>query len=162
MFRINRRTDYSIRVMLALAKRPPGTRLSTQVIKEEMLIPRSFLQRIIAGLSKSELIRTFQGPNGGLELSRPAKAINLRQIWEAVEGPVLISDCLDSPGECPLEAGCPVNARWRCLQALIVQELESTDLAQLAEEASALATASAVKPSSQKTLISISQTSSIP
>jgi len=135
MFRINRRTDYAVRVMLCLARRPPGARLPTQAIQDEMLVPRAFLQRIIADLSKAGLVRTFPGPSGGLELARPAETVNLRHIWEAAEGPLLISDCLKAPGECPLDAACPVRTRWARLQNLVVQELEATTLDQLALEA---------------------------
>jgi Rrf2 family protein len=145
VFKINRRTDYSIRTMLCLARHPVGTRLPAQQIQETMLIPRAFLNRIIAELSRAGLIKTFAGPNGGLELAQPAGETNLRQIWEAVEGPLLISDCLIAPGACPLDQsdlatpGCPVRSRWARLQRLILNELESTNLAQLAEEADRLA-----------------------
>jgi Rrf2 family protein len=135
MFRVNRKTDYAIRIMVCLARRPFGTRLPTQEIQTEMLIPRAFLQRIIADLSKHELIRTFPGPSGGLELAWPAESINLKHIWEAVEGPLLISECLKTPGECPLDADCPVRRRWCRIQALLVQELEATSLQQLGLEA---------------------------
>jgi Rrf2 family protein len=135
MFRINHKTDYAIRVMVCLARRPFGARLPTQTIQTEMLIPRAFLQRIIADLSKSELIRTFPGPSGGLELARPAESINLKHIWEAAEGPLLISECLKAPGECSLDAACPVRRRWRRLQSVLLQELEAASLEQLALEA---------------------------
>jgi Rrf2 family iron-sulfur cluster assembly transcriptional regulator len=134
VFRINRRTDYSIRVMLSLAKRPFGERLSTSTVQDEMLVPRSFLQRIIADLSRAGLLATYPGPNGGLQLSRPAEQITLRHIWEAIEGELLISDCLKSPGECPLDCECPVRSRWGRLQSLIVHELGRTTLAELAAE----------------------------
>jgi Rrf2 family protein len=124
--------------MLCLARQPVGARLAAQQIQESMLIPRSFLNRIVADLSRAKLIVTFPGPSGGLELAHPAGETNLRQIWEAVEGPLLISDCLKAPGECPLDQGCPVRLRWARLQGLIVQELESTTLEQLAEEANRL------------------------
>jgi Rrf2 family protein len=145
MFRINRRTDYAIRVMVGLAKRPFNTRLPTQVIQEEMQIPRPFLQRIIADLSRTDLLLTFPGPTGGLELARPAETINLRQIWEAVEGPLLISDCLESPGTCPLDNGCPVHFRWRRIQSLLAKEMESATLDQLAAEAFQLAAGISLK-----------------
>lgn len=138
MFRINRRTDYAIRAMVCLAKRPQGVRLPTQVIQEEMLIPRPFLQRIVADLARARLVETFPGPAGGLQLARPAHEINLRQIWEALEGPLLISDCLESPGICPLDNGCPVHFRWRRIQSLLALELESATLAQLAVDAAKL------------------------
>jgi Rrf2 family protein len=100
-----------------------------------MRVPRAFLQRIVADLSAAELVLTFAGPNGGLQLARPAATINLRQVWEAMEGPLLISHCLQSCEECPLAPGCPVRGRWRSLQTLIVCELEATGLDQLAAEA---------------------------
>jgi len=142
VFRINRRTDYSVRVMLSLAKRPFGERLPTRIIQDEMLIPRSFLQRIIADLSRAGLLATYPGPNGGLQLSRPAEQITLRHIWEAIEGELLISDCLKAPGECPLDSGCPVRSRWGRLQSMIVHELERINLAELACEASSQTLAS--------------------
>ncbi len=138
MFRINRRTDYAVRVMVALAKRPTGARLSTKEIQDEMLTPRAFLQRIIADLSKAGLILTYPGPNGGLQLSRPADEINLRHIWEAIEGSFLISDCVRSADACPLYHGCPVHSRWARMQSLILQELEGSSLSQLARDAAQL------------------------
>ena len=147
MFRVNRRTDYSVRVLLSLAKRPFGTRLATQVIQDEMLVPRPFLQRIIADLSKADLIVTYPGVNGGIQLARPAEAINLRQLWEAIEGPLLISDCLKSRDECPLGRGCPVRSRWARLQAMIAREMEATRLDELANEANALALVNSLSPS---------------
>lgn len=135
MFRINRRTDYSVRVMLCLAKRAFGARLSTQIIQDEMRVPHAFLQRIIADLSKADLIQTYPGPNGGVQLARPAHKINLRHIWEAIEGPLLISECIEKPEDCPLNLGCPVRSHWTRLQCMIVRELDSVHLDQLAQEA---------------------------
>jgi Rrf2 family protein len=147
VFRINRRTDYSVRVMLSLAKRPFGTRLATHVIQDEMRVPLPFLQRIIADLSKAELIVTYPGANGGIQLAQPAEAVNLRQIWEAIEGPLLISDCLKSKDECPLGQGCPVRSRWARLQTMIAQEMGATRLDELADEANALALVESLNPS---------------
>ena len=135
MFRVNRKTDYAVRVMLSLAQRPFGARLSTKSIQDEMLIPRAILRRIIANLSRAQLVGTFPGPGGGVELARPADTITLRHVWEAIEGPILISDCLKTPGECPLDVACPVQSRWCRLQAVVIQELEATTLAQLGSEA---------------------------
>ena len=51
--------------MLCLSKRAFGTRLSTQIIQDEMQIPHAFLQRIIADLSKADLIQTYPGTEWG-------------------------------------------------------------------------------------------------
>lgn len=134
MMRINRRTDYAVRVMLALAEHPYGERLSTKSIREEMLVPRAFLERIIAELSRAKLILTFPGPNGGVQLFEKPEIITLRHIWEAIEGPLLISDCLQSPEECPLHENCPVRGCWGGLQKAMQRELEAITISQLSIE----------------------------
>ena len=82
MIRINRQTDYAIRVILSLAKRGQGERASTSEIRKEMLIPPALAQRIVADLARGGFILTFPGRDGGLMLARPAREINLRQIVE--------------------------------------------------------------------------------
>ncbi len=146
MLRINRRTDYAVRVMVSLAKRNEGERLSTRQIQEEMLVPHAFLQRIIADLSRRKLIHTYPGPSGGLQLARPASSISLRDIYEAIEGTLLISDCLEGPGECPLDRSCSVRPRWNRLQDMIVGELESITLDSLAQEAHELSERAVPEP----------------
>ncbi len=135
MIRITRHTDYAIRVILALAKRPPGARLSTARIREEMLIPAALSARIVAELARGNFIHTFPGRDGGLQLARPAEEINLRQVVEYFEGPIDVSECLiaEGPG-CVFEASCPVRRRWARLRRLIREELESQTFDQLARE----------------------------
>jgi Rrf2 family protein len=137
MMRINRRTDYAVRVMLALA-RQKEIRLSTNTIQEQMLIPRAFLLRIIADLSKAGLIETYPGPKGGVQLARQPEDINLKDVWEAIEGPLLISECLENPQDCPLNPQCPVNSRWGRIQKMFVEELEAATMSSMAAEGAAI------------------------
>ena len=137
MFRITRQTDYAVRVVLALAQQPEGSRLTTRAIQESMQIPQAFLQRIVAQLAQGRLIKTFPGRNGGLALSRPAEEITLRDVVVSIEGPVIVSECIEGNDFCPFEAHCPVRKRWGRLQRVILQELSSTNFAMLAEEVSA-------------------------
>ncbi|MBN2387253.1 MAG: Rrf2 family transcriptional regulator [Anaerolineales bacterium] len=134
MFRINRQTDYAIRVLLALAKQPAGARLATSAIGEEMLIPRAFLNRIVAQLANTGLLKTFAGRDGGLQLDRPAEELNLRQVIEAMEGAILLSECMTGDSACPFEQNCPVRGRWGRLQGIILAELEHTNFAILVDE----------------------------
>jgi Rrf2 family iron-sulfur cluster assembly transcriptional regulator len=134
MIRINRQTDYAIRVILSLAKRGRGERASTSEIRKEMLIPPALAQRIVADLARGGFILTFPGRDGGLMLARPAREINLRQIVEHIEGKVFISDCLVEAEECPFDNNCPVRFRWSRLQSQMMLELEQTTFEELAHE----------------------------
>ncbi|MBI4732762.1 MAG: Rrf2 family transcriptional regulator [Chloroflexi bacterium] len=135
MFRVNRQTDYAIRVILALAKQPQGTRLSSAQIGREMLIPAAFLSRIVAQLAQADLLKTFPGREGGLQLARPAKEITLRDVVEFMEGPFLLSECMAGEEACPFEGACPVRMRWNGLQEAILTELAKTNFSLLVEEA---------------------------
>lgn len=138
MIRINRQTDYAIRLILYLAQQAGGTRVSTAEVRKEMQIPPALAQRIVADLARGEFIITYPGRDGGLVLARPAEEINLRQIVEQFEGKFFISDCLVDKGNCPFDNKCPVRFRWVKLQAQMVMELEQITFKELAQDAMAV------------------------
>jgi Rrf2 family protein len=137
MLRINRQTDYAVRVLLALAKRGEDARLSSNDIQQEMLIPKAFMTRIVAQLSHEGLINTYPGREGGLMLPRPASQITLRDVVEAFEGPILLSACLQARGEddCPFRTNCPVSPKWGRVQVAMMREMASITFEDLAKEA---------------------------
>ena len=139
MIRINRQTDYAIRVLLALAKQGDDALLPTSQIQQEMLIPKALSLRVVAELAKGGFILTYPGREGGLKLSRPAAEINLRQVVTHFESNFTVSECLHVGGTCPFDNSCPVRCRWARLQALILQELENTTFDELAREAASVA-----------------------
>ncbi len=137
MLRINRQTDYAVRVMLALAKGGESTRLSSTEVRKEMLIPQAFMARIVAQLARAGLINTFPGRDGGLMLPRPASQITLKDVVEAFEGPILLSQCMQVKGEddCPFRANCPVRSKWGRVQAAMLREMAVITFESLAQEA---------------------------
>jgi Rrf2 family protein len=137
MLQINRQTDYAVRVVLALARHPMGTRLSSGTVQREMLIPKAFMARIVAQLAAAGLVKTFAGRDGGLELPRPASEITLRDVVEAFEGPILLSECLHSKGpeeDCPFRVGCPVSSKWGRVQVAMLREMAAITFESLANE----------------------------
>ncbi|NJC98694.1 MAG: hypothetical protein C3F07_21010 [Anaerolineales bacterium] len=137
MLKINRQTDYAVRVVLALAQRGESARVSSAEIQQEMLIPRALMSRIVAQLSREGLIDAFPGRDGGLMLPRPASQISLKDVVEAFEGPILISECLQVKGEddCPFQSNCPVRSKWGRVQVAMLREMASITFESLAREA---------------------------
>jgi Rrf2 family protein len=125
MIRLNRETDYSFRVVLSLARAGDSVRLSTSQIQKEMHIPPSFLHRIIASLGHSKIVQTFPGREGGVQLARPASEISLLDVFEAVEGPMQLSQCFSEECDCPLDTACPVQHCLRHIQKAIAREFAS-------------------------------------
>lgn len=134
MFRVNRQTDYAVRVVLALSKKPQGTRLPTSEIGREMLIPPALLQRIVAELASSGFIKTQPGRDGGISLAVLPNQITLLQVVERFEGPLVISDCVLKEGDCPFEDKCPVSCQWKRLNDLLRAEMARITFQQLVED----------------------------
>jgi len=140
MLKINRQTDYAIRVVLSLAKHGDGARLSSAKIQKEMLIPKAFMTRIVAQLSREGLVNTFPGRDGGLMLPRPAAQITLKDVVEVFEGPILLSECMQVKGEddCPFQSNCPVRSKWGRVQVAMMHEMASITFEDLAQEAAGI------------------------
>lgn len=135
MLRINRQTDYATRIILYLAKVAEGSRISSKQIQREMLIPKALSSRIVAALAHTNLINTYPGRDGGIELASKPKDISLWDIIDLFEGPIYLSECLVEGQECPFEDECPVRLQWTPLHSVIRRELEKINFADLAEEA---------------------------
>ncbi|NPA92051.1 MAG: Rrf2 family transcriptional regulator [Chloroflexi bacterium] len=153
MIKISRRTDYAVRVLISLAKHADEGPRSVQMIVEEMLIPLTFVKRIVADLVRAGLINSQRGSKGGLWLARPADEITLLDVVEACDEPITVSQCIDDPDFCPLSADCPVRRRWARLRALLHKELQRTTIAQLAKEST--------KSDAQNTLAAFSMADSV-
>lgn len=136
-FLVNRRTDYAVRVILGLARYPAGTRVSAQQLSEEMLIPLPMLYSLLKELARAQLIRTYPGAGGGVELAHDPADITLWDVVVSVDRPPQVSECVDHPGSCPFAPSCPVRRRWARIQRLIQEELEQVTFAELLQEAQA-------------------------
>ena len=135
MLRINRQTDYAVRVILALSKKAAGKRFPTSEIGREMLIPPALLQRIVAELAGGGFIHTQAGRDGGITLAHEPKQITLLQVVEHFEGELYLSDCVLKPGECPFDTRCPVHCQWIRLKNMLRNEMARITFEQLVEEA---------------------------
>jgi len=130
--KLTREADYAVRVVVELASRPPAAIVPSRAIAEQQQIPGAFLAKVVCGLARAGLIRTLRGSGGGLQLARPAAETTLRQVVEAIEGPIRLNRCLREPGACPLQSRCQVHGVWRRVQELLLRELDAVTMAELA------------------------------
>jgi Rrf2 family protein len=129
---ISRGAEYAIRAMLDVAMVESGALETTKEVAEHQGIPKVFLPKIVQRLVQAGLLRAHRGPAGGIALSRPPKEINLRQIIEAMDGPIALNTCLILPSECLRLSICPIHEMWQETQQSLITMLESITLAQLA------------------------------
>ena len=107
---------------------------SAAQLADQTGLPAPTVQKLVSRLSAAGLLRSTRGANGGIRLARPAAAINLADIIEAVEGPIAMTQCSDGPSGCTIEHSCGARPHWPQVNRAIRGALENITLADLAKE----------------------------
>ena len=163
--RLSSMADYAVVAMTAAARHcgtgpapkagdEPGTKrrplFNASLLAEETGLPAPTVQKLVSRLTAAGLLRSSRGAGGGLRLARPAAAINLAEIIEAMEGPIALTTCIghaegraEGRGECALEDACRVRPHWGVVNAALRGALAEVPLSRLvhgiaAESASAI------------------------
>jgi Rrf2 family protein len=121
--------------MVALSSTPPDTRLSVRRIADVMSIPVRFLPQVMADLVRGGLVSATTGRAGGYRLARPASAISLLDVVEAVEGDSRRTTCVLRGGPCGLDGRyghCDVHDPFFEAQDAMIGRLAAADLASVA------------------------------
>jgi Rrf2 family iron-sulfur cluster assembly transcriptional regulator len=106
---ITRSEEYGLKGLVFLARQPREKMALVSEISRDQGIPEKFLAKIFQRLSRAGLLRSTRGAKGGFSLGRPANEITLREIIEAIEGPVAVSRCFLKNGICDEEDFCPLR-----------------------------------------------------
>ena len=88
---ISAKTDYAIRALLALPRRPgrsTGRPVSVDALAVRQTLPRKFLEAILGDLRRAGIVVSHRGSSGGYALARPAAQITLGEVFRAVDGPL--------------------------------------------------------------------------
>jgi Rrf2 family protein len=132
---ITRQADYAVRAMVYLAQLGPEQRAATGQIAQEKSIPPSFLAKIVSQLSVAGLLQTSRGARGGVSLAKAPEAISLLDVVEAIDGPILLNDCVAESGSCKFDDSCPLKTIWCDAQKMLVDHLSKATFAQFVEVA---------------------------
>lgn len=141
--RLSSMADYAVVTMTAAARHcgrhaASGARVSAQQLADETGLPVPTVQKLVSKLSAAGLLKSARGLGGGLKLARPAAAISLADIVEAVEGPIAMAPCsVHGRHDCTLEADCSVRPHWPQVDAALRGALAGVPLTQLTRPAQA-------------------------
>ncbi|MCB2047205.1 MAG: Rrf2 family transcriptional regulator [Novosphingobium sp.] len=143
--RLSSMADYAVVIMAAASRhcgcaiRESGelglrVRLSAGQLAEETGLPAPTVQKLVSRLVAAGLLHSTRGMGGGIRLARPAAAITLADIVEAVEGPIAMTACLEEGRhECTLEEACSVRGHWPIVNEVLRDALAGVPLTRLAE-----------------------------
>lgn len=87
--RISSKGDYGLRALFDLAQRYGEGPIQSDDIATRQGIPVNYLNQLLITMRRAGLIESLRGPQGGHMLARSPEAITLRDVLNALEGPLL-------------------------------------------------------------------------
>lgn len=129
---LTRGGEYAVRCMLYLAGQATDRVVPRKEVTFAMEIPDPFMAKIAQHLARGRLIQIVQGARGGYRLLRHPQEITLLEVIEAVEGEILLNECLSHPGACRRSPSCRVHHVWQRAREGLRGTLAGVTLAQLA------------------------------
>ena len=130
--RLSSMADYAVVTMSAAARHCGHARVSAAQLAEETGLPAPTVQKLVSRLTAAGLLRPASGAQGGLKLARPAAAITLADIVEAVEGPIALTACApEGKHDCGMEQCCTVRPHWPVVNQAMRGALAGVSLTQL-------------------------------
>lgn len=107
--KLSEKTHIAVRWLSYLMKNKKLTPKSLGEFSIEENISFYFLEEISSKLKKHDLITARRGNWGGYLLAKPASKISLKEIIEAVEGPISLINCANY--QCPNNQ-CGQKSAW--------------------------------------------------
>ncbi|WP_373472395.1 SUF system Fe-S cluster assembly regulator [Sphingorhabdus lacus] len=131
--RLSNMADYAVVVMSAASRHCGSFRTSATELASETGIALPTVQKLVSILTKGGLLRSVRGAGGGIQLARPAAAITLADIIEAVEGPIAMTNCINaSTCNCAIEPDCNIKPHWAIVNNAVRSALSDVSLSSLA------------------------------
>ncbi|MDR1909916.1 MAG: Rrf2 family transcriptional regulator [Spirochaetaceae bacterium] len=127
---ITKESDYAVRIIRELSR---GGRETVQTICRNERIPQPYGYKILKKLEKKGLVTSFRGAKGGYSLLGNPEKMTLFDVFTAVDGNLLLTECMGPKRECPMnsEGRCRVHGEFSRLQELLLQGLKERPLTEI-------------------------------
>jgi FeS assembly SUF system regulator len=129
MFRLNKLTDYAVVILSHLARH--NEQHSTSVLVTETGLNEPTVAKVLKDLVKAGLVTSTRGATGGYTLGKQSDTITVRQIIEAIEGPITLADCVEGHATGCAVMSCGTRGNWDQVNEVIITALDNVKLADM-------------------------------
>jgi Rrf2 family protein len=134
MLKLTKKADYGLIALRHLAVRTERGSASAKEIADQYRIPLPLLAKILQRLAKSGVVKSLAGTNGGYKLAREPRDISALEVIRAIDGPIILTACFTSHGECDQSDRCTVREPLKRIHEGIIELLATTSIADIAAE----------------------------
>lgn len=134
MFKLSKKADYGLIAVKHLAMHRKEHACSANEVAEEYGISVTLMAKVLQRLAKEGLVAAKHGSSGGYQLAKDPGQISALDVISAIDGPVLITSCVTSHGNCETTECCSVREPLRKVNESILGVLGAVTIAQMSEE----------------------------
>jgi Rrf2 family protein len=113
LLKVSEAASLALHSAVVLTSHPEGP-VPTGEIASQLDVSEAHLSKVLQRLARCGLVRSVRGPKGGFVLGKSADKVSLLEVYEAIDGPLAVSDCLFDRGPC---------GRARCILGTLVTRL---------------------------------------
>jgi len=92
------------------------------------------MAKVLQKLARHGLVAAKHGSSGGYQLARNPEQISALDVISAIDGPVLITSCVTSHGNCDATDRCSVREPLRRVNESIMNVLNTVTISQMSED----------------------------
>ena len=134
MFKLSKKADYGLIAVKHLAMHRQKHSCSAGEIAEEYGISATLMAKVLQKLARQSVVIAKHGSSGGYQLAKDPGQISALDVISAIDGPVLITSCVTSHGNCDATERCSVREPLRRVNESILSVLGTVTISQMSEE----------------------------
>jgi FeS assembly SUF system regulator len=137
MLRLTKKADYSLIALKHLAarhKEPGNPAVSAKEVADNYGIPLPLLSKILQKLTKTGLLVSEHGTNGGYRLARDPQFISSLEVIRAIDGPIILTECFTEHAQCDHSVRCSVRRPLRRIHEGILRLLQGVTIQDMLQD----------------------------
>jgi Rrf2 family protein len=134
MFKLSKKADYGLIAVKHLAMHRDQHACSATEIAEEYGISTMLMAKVLQKLARERIVSAKHGASGGYQLAKDPSRISALDVISAIDGPVLITSCVTSHGNCGASEKCSIREPLRRVNESILSVLSTVTISQMSDE----------------------------
>ena len=131
MLKITRLADYSVLILCCFQ----NNKLTAKNISNTTGLGLATVNKILSHLVKAKILKPLRGANGGYFPAKSLKEISIKDIIEAIEGPVAITKCSETnDSNCSLLNSCITKNIWTQVNHSVIKTLQDIKINDITEK----------------------------
>ncbi|OQB13711.1 MAG: HTH-type transcriptional regulator CymR [Firmicutes bacterium ADurb.Bin193] len=133
--KISSKGRYALRMMIDIAEHSNEAWVAIKDISKRQEISTKYLEQIVTHLTRSKLLKSGRGPQGGYMLTRAPEQYTAGEILRAIEGDLAPVACLvDEVNQCERAKICKTIGFWTGLYKAVDNYIDSVTLKDLVNQ----------------------------